>query len=163
MNYLEITKDDLLNGEGVRVTLWVSGCNHHCKNCHNPETWNAKEGKLFDHKAIQEISDELLKPYIAGLTLTGGDPLYPNNRETIGDLIKEVKRKSPNKNIWLWTGYKWNEIKNLPFIKYIDVLVDGEFIQNLHSPNLMWRGSSNQNVIDVKKSLEQDKVVLYCK
>lgn len=163
MNYLEITKDDLLNGEGVRVTLWVSGCNHHCKNCHNPETWNDKEGKLFDHKAIQEISDELLKPYIAGLTLTGGDPLYPNNRETIGDLIKEVKRKFPNKNIWLWTGYKWNEIKDLPFIKYIDVLVDGEFIQDLHSPNLMWRGSSNQNVIDVKKSLEQDKIVLYCK
>lgn len=163
MNYLKITKDDLLNGEGVRVTLWVSGCNHHCKNCHNPETWNDKEGKLFDHKAIQEISNELLKPYIAGLTLTGGDPLYPNNRETIGDLIKEVKRKFPNKNIWLWTGYKWNEIKNLPFIKYIDVLVDGEFIQDLYSPNLMWRGSSNQNVIDVKKSLEQDKIVLYCK
>lgn len=163
MNYLKITKDDLLNGEGVRVTLWVSGCNHHCKNCHNPETWNDKEGQLFDSKAIEEISNELLKPYIAGLTLTGGDPLYPNNRETIGDLIKEVKRKFPNKNIWLWTGYKWNEIKGLPFIKYIDVLIDGEFVQNLYSPNLMWRGSSNQNVIDVKKSLEQNKMVLYSK
>lgn len=163
MNYLKITKDDLLNGEGVRVTLWVSGCNHHCKNCHNPETWNDREGQLFDSKAIEEISNELLKPYVAGLTLTGGDPLYPKNRETIGDLIKEVKRKFPNKNIWLWTGYKWNEIKDLPFIKYIDVLIDGEFIQNLYSPNLMWRGSSNQNVIDVKKSLEQNKMVLYCK
>ena len=163
MNYLKITKDDLLNGEGVRVTLWVSGCNHHCKNCHNPETWNDREGQLFDSKAIEEISNELLKPYVAGLTLTGGDPLYPKNRETIGDLIKEVKRKFPNKNIWLWTGYKWNEIKDLSFIKYIDVLVDGEFVQNLYSPNLMWRGSSNQNVIDVKKSLEQNKMVLYCK
>lgn len=163
MNYLRITKDDLLNGEGVRVTLWVSGCSHHCKNCHNPETWNDREGQLFDSKAIEEISNELLKPYVAGLTLTGGDPLYPKNRETIGDLIKEVKRKFPNKNIWLWTGYKWNEIKDLSFIKYIDVLVDGEFVQNLYSPNLMWRGSSNQNVIDVKKSLEQNKMVLYCK
>lgn len=163
MNYLKITKDDLLNGEGVRVTLWVSGCNHHCKNCHNPETWNDREGQLFDSKAIEEISNELLKPYVAGLTLTGGDPLYPKNRETIGDLIKEVKRKFPNKNIWLWTGYKWNEIKDLSFIKYIDVLIDGEFVQDLYSPNLMWRGSSNQNVIDVKKSLEQNKIVLYCK
>lgn len=163
MNYLKITKDDLLNGEGVRVTLWVSGCSHHCQNCHNPETWNDKEGQLFDSKAIEEISNELLNPYVAGLTLTGGDPLYPKNRETIGDLIKEVKRKFPNKNIWLWTGYKWNEIKDLSFIKYIDVLVDGEFVQNLYSPNLMWRGSSNQNVIDVKKSLEQNKMVLYCK
>ena len=163
MNYLKITKDDLLNGEGVRVTLWVSGCNHHCKNCHNPETWDDKEGQLFAHKAIQEISNELLNPYVAGLTLTGGDPLYPKNRETIGDLIKEVKRRFPNKNIWLWTGYKWNEIKDLSFIKYIDVLIDGEFIQDLYSPNLMWRGSSNQNVINVKKSLEQNKIVLYCK
>lgn len=163
MNYLKITKDDLLNGEGVRVTLWVSGCSHHCKNCHNPETWNDREGQLFDSKAIEEISNELLKPYVAGLTLTGGDPLYPKNRETIGDLVKEVKRKFPNKNIWLWTGYKWGEIKDLPFIKYIDVLIDGEFIQDLYSPNLMWRGSSNQNVIDVKKSLEQNKIVLYSK
>ena len=163
MNYLKITKDDLLNGEGVRVTLWVSGCNHHCKNCHNPETWNEKVGQLFGSKAIQEIYNELSKPYVSGLTLTGGDPLYSNNRETIDDLVKEVKRRFPNKNIWLWTGYKWNEIKDLSFIKYIDVLVDGEFVQNLYSPNLKWRGSSNQNVIDVKKSLEQNKMVLYCK
>lgn len=163
MNYLKITKDDLLNGEGVRVTLWVSGCNHHCKNCHNPETWNEKVGQLFGSKVIQEIYNELSKPYVSGLTLTGGDPLYSNNRETIDDLVKEVKRRFPNKNIWLWTGYKWNEIKDLSFIKYIDVLVDGEFVQNLYSPNLKWRGSSNQNVIDVKKSLEQNKMVLYCK
>lgn len=163
MNYLKITKDDLLNGEGVRVTLWASGCSHHCKNCHNPETWNENVGQVFDYKAIQEIYNELSKPYISGLTLTGGDPLYSNNRETIGDLVKEVKRRFPNKNIWLWTGYKWNEIKDLTFIKYIDVLIDGEFIQDLYNPNLMWRGSSNQNVIDVKKSLEQNKIVLYCK
>lgn len=163
MNYLKITKDDLLNGEGVRVTLWTSGCSHHCKNCHNPETWNEKAGQLFDSKAIQEIYNELSKPYISGLTLTGGDPLYPKNRETIGDLVKEVKRRFPNKNIWLWTGYKWNEIKDLTFIKYIDVLIDDEFVQDLYSPNLMWRGSSNQNVIDVKKSLEQNKIILYCK
>lgn len=163
MNYLKITKDDLLNGEGVRVTLWASGCSHHCKNCHNPETWNENVGQVFDYKAIQEIYNELSKPYISGLTLTGGDPLYSNNRETIGDLVKEVKRRFPNKNIWLWTGYKWNEIKDLTFIKYIDVLIDGEFIQDLYNPNLMWRGSSNQNVIDVKKSLEQNKIILYCK
>lgn len=163
MNYLKITKDDLLNGEGVRVTLWVSGCHHHCKNCHNPETWNENVGQIFDSKAVQEIYNELSKPYISGLTLTGGDPLYSNNREDIGDLIKEVKRRFPNKNIWLWTGYKWNVIKDLTFIKYIDVLIDGEFIQNLYDPNLIWRGSSNQNVIDVKKSLGQNKIVLYCK
>lgn len=161
MRYHNITKDDMLNGEGLRVVLWVSGCSHACKNCHNPVTWDPEEGLEFDDDALNEIYDELAKPHISGLTLSGGDPLYPGNRDAVGRLIRMIKQKFPDKDIWLYTGYQWGDIKDIEFIKYVDVLVDGEFIEELKDENYHWAGSSNQKVIDVAESLEIGKIVLY--
>lgn len=160
MRYHNITKDDMLNGDGLRVVLWVSGCEHKCPHCQNPITWDINEGLIFDESAKQEIFNELDKDYISGITLSGGDPLHAQNRREIGDLIKEIKEKYPNKTIWLYTGYEWADIKNLPFIPLIDVIVDGRFIESLKDVNLPWKGSSNQKVIDVKKSVEVGKIVL---
>lgn len=161
MNYMKITKDDMNNGEGFRTTLWVSGCNHKCPNCHNPETWNKNAGSLFDNKVGQELFTELAKPYIKGLSISGGDPLFPDNRQAIEFLCKQVKLLFPNKTIWLWTGYLWEEIKDLEVIKYIDVLIDGPFIEELKSKNLKWKGSTNQRVIDVQETIKQNKIVIH--
>lgn len=162
MNYHNITKDDMLNGEGLRVVLWVAGCNHHCKGCHNPITWNENDGLPFDDNAKNEIFELLNRDYISGITFSGGDPLMPCNREKVGETIKEIHNKFPNKTIWVYTGYKFEEVKDLPFMKYVDVLVDGEFVEELKDVNLFWKGSSNQKVIDVKKSLNENKIVLHC-
>jgi anaerobic ribonucleoside-triphosphate reductase activating protein len=161
MNYHNITKDDMLNGDGLRVVLWVSGCSHHCKNCHNPITWDPNDGLPFDEEAKTELFAELAQPYISGITLSGGDPLFCGNRAAIGELIKEIKARFPDKTIWLYTGYTWEAISDLLFLPYIDVLVDGKFVENLKDTKLHWRGSSNQRIIDVKASLEQDRVVLH--
>lgn len=161
MNYHNITKDDMLNGEGLRVVLWVSGCSHHCKNCQNPITWDPDDGLPFDEAAKAELFAELEKPYISGITLSGGDPLYCGNRGAIGELVKEIKTKFPKKNIWLYTGYTWEAISDLLFLPYIDVLIDGKFVESLKDTKLHWRGSSNQRIIDVKASLEQDQVILH--
>lgn len=152
----------MLNGEGLRVVLWVSGCEHHCPNCQNPITWDPNDGLLFDDDAVHEIQSLLSKSYISGLTLSGGDPLFPNNRNDIKDFIVYIKNQFPNNTIWMYTGYKWSEIKDLPVMKYIDVIVDGKYIESLRDVNLPWRGSSNQRVIDVQKSLEKGQIVLYC-
>lgn len=162
MNYHNITKDDMLNGDGLRVVLWVSGCNHHCKNCHNPITWNENDGLPFDEDAKKELFELLGRDYMSGITFSGGDPLMPCNRECVGKLIDEISKKFPTKTIWLYTGYTWEEIKDLPFINKIDVLVDGEFIQELKDEKLKWKGSSNQRVINVKETLKQNKVILHC-
>ena len=161
MNYHNITKDDMLNGDGLRVVLWVSGCAHGCKGCHNPITWDPNGGLLFDEAAKEEIFAELEKDYISGLTLSGGDPLFPGNRSTIDALVREVKERYPNKTIWLYTGFTWEEINNLPNIDKIDVLVDGEFVRKLKVPKLKWKGSSNQRVIDVKQTLNKGYIVLH--
>lgn len=151
MNYHNITHDDMLNGEGIRVVLWVSGCNHKCKNCQNPETWNATSGIPFDALAKNEIFEELSKDYISGITISGGDPLYPENIEEITNLLKEIKETFPNKNIWVYTGNVYEDVANLEIMKYIDVLVDGPYIEGLGNPNkLEWVGSSNQRVIKLK-------------
>ena len=150
MNYHNITKDDMLNGEGLRVVLWVSGCAHGCKGCHNKITWDPTSGLNFDEAAKEEIFTELKKDYISGLTLSGGDPLFPGNRKAIEELVKEVKQRFPSKTIWLYTGYTWEDIKMLPLIRFIDVLIDGKFIESLKDTKLHWRGSSNQRIIDVK-------------
>ena len=144
MNYHNITKDDMLNGDGLRVVLWVSGCSHRCKGCHNQITWDPAIGLPFDETAKQEIFDELDKPYISGLTLSGGDPLFPGNRDTISAFVREVKEKYPAKTIWLYTGYSWEDIVHLPLLQYVDIVVDGKFVENLKDPKLHWRGSSNQ-------------------
>ncbi len=162
MRYHNITKDDMLNGDGLRVVLWVAGCEHCCKKCHNPDTWDIHGGLEFDEAAKQEIFDELKKPYVSGVTFSGGDPLHIMNRSTIGDLAKEIHEKFPGKTIWIYTGYEWEDVCNLPYIRYFDVLIDGEYKDVLRDVNLPWRGSSNQEVIDVKKSLKADERILWC-
>ncbi len=161
MKYHNITHDDMLNGTGLRVVLWVSGCSHKCKGCQNPITWDCESGIEFDRYAENEIFKELENDYIEGLTLSGGDPLYTKNRNTVTKLVKKVKEFYPNKNIWLYTGYTWEKIKDLETIMYVDVVVDGKFIEKFRDNNLHWRGSSNQRIIDVKKTLKSGKVVIY--
>lgn len=148
MNYHNITKCDMLNGEGVRVVLWVSGCVHACPNCHNQQTWNPNSGIPFDNDAIQEIYAELDNPYVDGITFSGGDPLHPLNYNTILWLCTQIKLKYPNKNIWLYTGYSLDTVKLIysDILEYVDVLVDGTFIEKLKSPDKHWIGSSNQKI-----------------
>ena len=161
MQYHNITKDDMLNGDGLRVVLWVAGCGHACPGCHNPITWDENGGLPFDEAAKEEIFTELAKDYVSGVTFSGGDPLYPANREQVGALAREVHARFPEKTIWLYTGFLWEDIKDLPFLKYVDVLVDGPFVEAEKDVTLHWKGSANQRVIDVKKSLAQGSVVLY--
>ena len=161
MRYHNITKDDMLNGDGLRVVLWVSGCNHNCKECHNPITWDIRGGLPFGQAAKEELFEELEKPYISGVTLSGGDPLHPDNREDIGKLVDEICDKFPNKTIWLYTGYDWEDICQLPFIRKVDVVVDGEFIVAKKDNRLHWKGSSNQRVIDVQRTRMTGVVALH--
>ena len=161
MNYHNITKDDMLNGDGLRVVLWVAGCTHHCHNCQNPITWDVTGGIPFDGDAEKELFDALSKPYIEGITFSGGDPLHPFNREEVFRLIKRVRKELPEKNIWLYTGFWWEEIKDIPEIADIDVIAEGKFVEELLDQKLHWVGSSNQRVIDVKPTLETGEIVLH--
>lgn len=161
MQYHNITKDDMLNGDGLRVVLWVAGCGHACPGCHNPITWDENGGLLFDEAAKQEIFDELSKDYVAGVTFSGGDPLYPANREQVGALAQEIRERFPEKTIWLYTGYRFEQIADLPFLGAIDVVVDGPFIEAQKDTQLHWRGSANQRVIDVARTLETGAVCLH--
>lgn len=162
MRYHNITKDDMLNGDGLRAVLWTAGCEHHCPGCHNPITWDETGGLEFDDSAKQELFSLLAKDYISGLTLSGGDPLLHKTRTELTALAKEIKSVFPDKTIWLYTGYLWDDVKNLEIMEYIDVLVDGKYEETLKNPLLKWRGSSNQRVIDVKKSLSLGKVIPHC-
>ena len=150
----------MLNGEGLRVVLWLAGCDHACPGCHNPITWDAAGGIPFDEAAKEELFAELDKDYIAGVTLSGGDPLYCGNREDVTALCAEIRKLYPQKTIWLYTGYTWKEIHDLPVINWIDVLVDGRFVQQIANPQLHWRGSENQMVIDVRRTCQLGQVVL---
>ena len=162
MRYHDITKTSLVNGDGIRTVLWVSGCNHHCLECQNPITWDAKDGLEFDSDAEIELFSCLDAEYRAGLTLSGGDPLFPANRFTILRICKRFRhRYGHTKTIWLYTGYLWEEIKDLEIMQYIDVLVDGPYIKDLNDVNYKWAGSTNQRVIDVPSSLQTGKVVLH--
>lgn len=162
MKYHNITKDDMNNGDGLRVVLWVSGCSHHCKNCHNPITWDPEDGVEFDVSATLELYEQLQKDYISGITFSGGDPLFIGNREKVFVLISSIKSWFPKKTIWLYTGYTWEAIKDIPELKDVDVIVEGPYIESLRDTTLKWRGSSNQRVVDVKKSLETGEVILHC-
>ena len=161
MRYHNITKDDMLNGDGLRVVLWVSGCTHKCKNCHNPVTWDICGGIPFDWEAKEELFEELSKSYISGITLSGGDPLHPANCGETAQLIKEIKMKFPQKTIWLYTGFVWEEIHTLEAVQMTDVVVDGPYIEELRDTKLHWKGSSNQRVIDVKETIKKGEVVLH--
>ena len=141
MRYHNITKDDMLNGDGLRVVLWVAGCNHCCKGCQNPITWDPDGGLPFDDAAKQEIFEQLDKNYISGITFSGGDPLHPANRLDVRNLMAEIKEKYPDKTIWLYTGDSWEKIMHYPMMQYIDVLVDGEFVQEERDVKLLWKGS----------------------
>jgi anaerobic ribonucleoside-triphosphate reductase activating protein len=159
MNYLNITHCDQVNGEGNRVVLWVSGCSHHCKNCQNAYSWSSSEGIEFDQKAKDEIFKDLGADWCAGITYSGGDPMFFDNRETIIELAREIRERFPEKTQWLYTGYQWGEILNDPtmtdILKYVDVVCDGEYIEELRDIEKHWVGSSNQNVINVKKRIQQ--------
>ena len=161
MRYHNITKDDMLNGDGLRVVLWVAGCGHHCKECHNPITWDPDGGLPFGEAAKQEIFEELGKPYISGITFSGGDPLYPANVAEVTELAKEIRKQFPDKTIWLYTGGLWEEVCGMEIIRYIDVLVDGEFEVERKELNLQWKGSANQRVIDVLETLEKGEIQLH--
>ena len=147
MKYVKITYTDVNNGLGNRVTLWVSGCSHHCPGCHNPETWDFNFGKEFDEEAKNKLFEILELPYVKGLTLSGGDPL--DSAEDVLELVKEVKKKFPKKDIWLYTGYCFNseDEKFFEIKDYVDVFVDGPFIEELKDTSLPFRGSKNQRCI----------------
>ena len=161
MNYGEIKKYDIADGPGVRVTLFVSGCRHHCKGCFNAETWDFHYGNPYTEKTEKEILDALNHPYIAGLTLLGGEPFEPENQEELVRLLKEIKENYPKKNIWCYTGYTYD--KDLleggkvytqfteEMLSYIDTLVDGQFIESQKDITLKFRGSANQRILDLNE------------
>ena len=160
MNYHQIQYDDMVNGEGLRITLFVSGCERKCPDCQNPQTWPFSSGIPFDRDAENELLEAMSMPYIDGLTISGGEPLHPNNIHETARIAKEVKRTYPNKTVWVYTGYLFDQIP-VWALAHIDVLVDGMFIKELISPNRPWVGSSNQRVIDVQKSLLENRVALF--
>lgn len=165
MNYHNIKTDDMLNGDGLRVTCWVSGCDLKCPKCYNPQTWDFNSGIPFTEDTMQELLYDLSKPYIKGLTLSGGHPLDPHNAPKVLEIVKRVKMVFPNKDIWIYSGYVWEDIiKNdtlREIMRYTDVLVDGAYVDELRDISLPFRGSSNQRIIDVPKSLAENKVILW--
>lgn len=151
----------MLNGDGLRVVLWVSGCEHMCKGCQNQETWDSNSGIVYDAAAEEEIFSYLARDYIDGLTLSGGDPLHPSDIGELYRLVKRAKETYPEKTVWLYTGCHWNEVKGLPLMRYVDVVVDGPFVETLADVNYHWAGSTNQRVIDVPQSLKRHETVLW--
>lgn len=161
MRYHNITTDDMLNGDGLRTVLWVAGCTHRCEGCHNPITWDIDGGIPFDDAALRELFDKLEPDYINGLTLSGGDPLHPRNRDKVTEICAKCREKFPRKTIWLYTGFTFEEISDLEIIPMLDVIVDGRFIKSQFDAKLHWKGSANQRVIDVRETLKLGKIVLF--
>ena len=169
MNYALIRENDIANGPGVRTSLFVSGCRHHCKGCFNPETWNFNYGEPFTQKEIDLIIEVTKPSFVEGLTLLGGEPFEPENQASLVELLKQFRSAIPNKKVWCYTGFSF-ENDLLPMarggiehagelLELIDVLIDGKFVEELKSSALLFRGSSNQNIIDVQESLKQNKLV----
>ena len=161
MNYHNITTDDMLNGDGLRTVLWVAGCGHACRGCQNPVTWDACGGLPFDEAAKTELFEKLGKPHISGITFSGGDPLYPANRDAVTALAAEVRARFPKKTVWLYTGYTYEEIADLPVLDFVDVLVDGRYDETKRDVKLNWKGSANQRVIDIPATRAAGEVVLH--
>ncbi len=171
MNYAKIKWYDVSNGPGVRVSLYVSGCRNHCKNCFNPETWDFGYGEPFTANVENSILEGLKPDYIKGFTLLGGDPFEPENQLVLAPFLERLRKQYPKKSVWAFTGYDYEADlltgklgdgdTVLRMLKCIDVLVDGKFVEELKDLNLQFRGSSNQRIILVKPSLEQDKIVLW--
>ena len=161
MYYAGIKNHDVANGPGFRVTLFVSGCRNRCKGCFNPETWSFTYGQEFTGETLQELVRLIDNDNIQGLSILGGDPFEPENRETVYEICKLVKFLRPNKDIWVWTGYNWEDLRDLPVMRYIDVLVDGPFIQEQKDLTLSYRGSYNQRVIDIQESNKRNCAIRY--
>ena len=162
MRYHKIRKMDISNGPGVRISIFMQGCTFNCKDCFNPETHDFNGGKEFTEETILRVLELCDDEYIEGLSILGGEPLHPKNIASSTELAKRFKEKYPNKTIWVWSGYNFEkDLKDKEIIDYIDVLVDGKFDTTLKDYSLKWKGSSNQRVIDIKKSLTKEKVVLY--
>ena len=161
MRYNLIRKMDISNGPGVRVSIFMQGCAFHCKNCFNPETWDFNGGKEeFTDETIKEVLKLCEPEHIKGLSILGGEPMHPNNIEGTTKLAKAFKEKYPNKTLWVWSGFLFDkDLKDKEVLKYVDTLVDGQYVDELHDFKLKWRGSSNQRVIDVQESLKQGKVI----
>ena len=162
MRYNKIRKMDIANGPGVRVSIFMQGCEFHCKNCFNQETWGFDGGEEFTDETIEKVLNACDKEYVEGLSILGGEPMHPTNIEGTTKLAKAFKQKYPEKTLWAWSGFlfdKW--VKDKEVAKYLDVLVDGQYVDELRNPMLRWKGSSNQRVIDVQKSLKKGEVVLY--
>ena len=161
MKYNKIRKMDIADGPGVRVSIFMQGCPFHCKNCFNPETWDFEGGKEFTQETIDKVLELSNKNEVKGLSILGGEPMAPTNVEGTAKLAKAFKEKYPEKNVWLWSGYTFEkDLKDKEALKYVDVLVDGQYVDALHNPTLEWRGSSNQRVINVPESLKENKTVL---
>ncbi len=158
MRYNLIRKMDISNGPGVRVSIFMQGCSFHCKNCFNQETWDFEGGQEFTDDTINKVLELSNKPEVKGLSILGGEPMHPTNIGGTTKLAKAFKEKYPEKNIWAWTGFKYEDIKDNDVFNYIDVLVDGQYQDELHDPTLKWKGSSNQRVIDIKESKKQKKI-----
>lgn len=177
IHYHNITHDDMVNGDGLRVVLWVAGCSHHCKNCQNPITWDTDGGIPFTQWDESEFWEWLSKPWTQGATFSGGDPLHPINRKKIGEMIRIIQQKYPNKDIWVYTGYRLRDdflledssgnVFELSYLASIDVLVDGKYEDDVRAADIaanrkvLWRGSSNQRIIDVKKSIAAGTILLH--
>ena len=161
MNYNKIRKMDIADGEGIRVSIFFQGCDFHCKNCFNEERWDWNEGLEFTDSEIDKIIDLAKADHIAGLSILGGEPMHPTNIKGTIKLAKRFKETYPNKTIWAWSGFLIDNICDKEILNYLDVLVDGQFVDELKNPNLKWRGSSNQRVIDVKKTIKKGDIVLY--
>lgn len=161
MRYANIDKCELINGKDVGVSLYTQGCPYHCKNCFNPETWDFNSGKEWSKKEENMIIDLMKSDYIKRLTILGGEPLIERNIKPLESLLSKVKELYPNKQIWLYTGGKYENMSVLynQLFKYIDILIDGQYIDELKDYTLKWKGSSNQRVIDVQKSLLEEKVI----
>lgn len=162
MRYNKIRKMDISNGPGVRVSIFMQGCTFNCKNCFNPETHDFNGGREFGDDTIERILDLCSLDHIVGLSILGGEPMHPKNIEGTTKLVKKFKERYPNKTVWVWSGFLFDrDLKDKEVLNYIDVLVDGQYEDELHNPKLKYCGSSNQRVIDVKKSLSKNKIVLY--
>ena len=162
MKYNIVRKMDISNGPGVRVSVFMQGCEFHCKNCFNPETWSFENGKDFTQGTIDEVLNLCNQDYIKGLSILGGEPMHPKNIDGTTKLAKAFKEKYPNKNLWMWSGFQFDkDLKDKEVMKYVDVLVDGRYIDEMHNPTLKWRGSTNQRVIDVQKSLKDKKLTFW--
>ena len=159
MRYNTIRKMDIADGPGIRVSIFMQGCSFHCKNCFNPETHDFNGGKEFNDETIEKVLKLCEEPYVEGLSILGGEPMHPNNIEGTTKLAKAFKEKFPNKTIWVWTGFLFDrDLKDKEVMKYIDVLIDGQYVDELHSPLLKWKGSSNQRVINIPESLKTGNI-----